>query len=68
MIAMFGATAFSLAKLWELMEDHGFQDDWPRGVHKKHLCWAMHKLKVYLEESVMCTTVNGGRESEGRPG
>jgi hypothetical protein len=34
------------------------EDNWPAGLEKCHLLWALHKLKAYNKESTMAKSVS----------
>jgi len=53
-IAFFGCPPIVMAKVWELMREHGTLTEKAKD---RHLLWALHYLKEYPSLRVMCSTM-----------
>lgn len=55
MIEFFGVPPIVMAKAWELIVENN--EALRQGAKKKHLLWALHYLKAYPSNKVMCKTM-----------
>jgi hypothetical protein len=53
---MFGTSPEMCARLWRMLDPFA---SIPKGVHQRHLLWALMFLKLYCAESVLCTLAGG---------
>ena len=57
-VGFFGAPIIVIAKIWELIEANNIEeDDVPQRNKKEYLLWALHYLKEYPNQTVMCKTM-----------
>jgi hypothetical protein len=63
-LSFFGVPALVMAKLWELLMEHG--GPWPHLTRKKHLLWALHLKKVHSTETVLASNVGCADEKNFR--
>ena len=54
--SMFGTSPEMCARLWRMLDPFASM---PKGVHQRHLLWALMFLKLYCAESVLCTLAGG---------